>query len=208
MPSARLAFCSTTRMLTSFFALMRCMIAKISCTISGARPNEGSSSSSSFGRSSSARAIASICCSPPDSVPACWRRRSRSGEIAEHALEIGAPRRLSRRRVGAEPQILLDRQFHERAAAVRHVARRRGRRCPRSPAVDAFAAEADLALRADHAADGAQRGRLAGAVGAEQRGDAALRHREVDAVQHRGLAVAGVQARAPQAAPACAVSPR
>ena len=29
-------------------------------------------------RQISARAIASICCSPPESVPACWRRRSAS----------------------------------------------------------------------------------------------------------------------------------
>jgi hypothetical protein len=39
---------------------------------------DGSSISSSLGRSISARAIASICCSPPDSVPACWWRRSLS----------------------------------------------------------------------------------------------------------------------------------
>ena len=49
---------------------------EISCTTSGARPNDGSSSSSRRGRSISAREIASICCSPPESVPACWRRRS------------------------------------------------------------------------------------------------------------------------------------
>ncbi|XFF02181.1 hypothetical protein ACQ3JU_0015 (plasmid) [Bradyrhizobium guangxiense] len=41
-------------------------------TTSGARPNEGSSSSISRGRSIRARATASICCSPPESVPACW----------------------------------------------------------------------------------------------------------------------------------------
>ena len=31
---------------------------------------------SSFGRAISARPIATICCSPPDSVPAIWLRRS------------------------------------------------------------------------------------------------------------------------------------
>ena len=46
------------------------MIEKI-CWISlGASPIDGSSSSSSFGRAISARPIASICCSPPDIVPA------------------------------------------------------------------------------------------------------------------------------------------
>src|SRR5262249_55547490 len=69
--SARLAFCSTSSMLTSSSSLMRRRMRKISCTTSGASPNDGSSSSRSFGRSISARAIASICCSPPDSVPAC-----------------------------------------------------------------------------------------------------------------------------------------
>ena len=43
---------------------------------SGARPKEGSSSSSRRGRSIRARATASICCWPPDKVPACWCRRS------------------------------------------------------------------------------------------------------------------------------------
>ena len=33
-------------------------------------------SSISLGPSIKARAIASICCSPPDKVPACWRMRS------------------------------------------------------------------------------------------------------------------------------------
>ena len=49
---------------------------KISRTISGARPSDGSSSISSFGLPISARPIASICRSPPDSVPASWSRRS------------------------------------------------------------------------------------------------------------------------------------
>ena len=50
-------------------------IANSSCTMRGARPNDGSSSSSSCGRSISARDTASICCSPPDIVPpACFSR--------------------------------------------------------------------------------------------------------------------------------------
>ena len=47
----------------------------------GDRPIEGSSSSSSLGRASSARPIANICCSPPDSVPAsCLWRSLRRGK--------------------------------------------------------------------------------------------------------------------------------
>ena len=45
-------------------------------TSSGDRPTEGSSTSSSLGEDISARAIASICCWPPDMEPASWRRRS------------------------------------------------------------------------------------------------------------------------------------
>src|SRR5258708_5678151 len=44
-------------------------------TISGARPIEISSSNSNEGSVVSALAIASICCSPPESVPASWVRR-------------------------------------------------------------------------------------------------------------------------------------
>ncbi len=45
-------------------------------TITGARPSEGSSSISSVGFDISARPIASICCSPPDRLPARWLARS------------------------------------------------------------------------------------------------------------------------------------
>ena len=49
----------------------------------GDRPIEGSSSSSTLGRAISARPIASICCSPPDMVPAsCVARSFRRGKVA------------------------------------------------------------------------------------------------------------------------------
>ena len=38
----------------------------------------------------SARPMASICCSPPDSVPATWvMRSSQAREQREHALQVG-----------------------------------------------------------------------------------------------------------------------
>ena len=56
------------------------MTEKIWCTSCGASPSEGSSSKSNRGRLINARAIESICCSPPDSVPPRWSRRfSRMG---------------------------------------------------------------------------------------------------------------------------------
>jgi len=42
----------------------------------GSRAEQGSSINSTFGFDISARAIAHICCSPPDMVPASWLRRS------------------------------------------------------------------------------------------------------------------------------------
>ena len=58
------------------------MISKFRWTRIGARPIEGSSMRRSFGRAINARPIATICCSPPESVPAsCVRRSARSGKI-------------------------------------------------------------------------------------------------------------------------------
>ncbi len=45
---------------------------KIFSTKTGANPIEGSSNIKSFGSLIMARAIASICCSPPDNVPPSW----------------------------------------------------------------------------------------------------------------------------------------
>ena len=59
------------------------MMLKISATISGASPSDGSSISRTRGRDISARATASICCSPPESVPAnCSCRSRRRGKRA------------------------------------------------------------------------------------------------------------------------------
>ena len=59
------------------------MMRKISSTSMGANPNEGSSRSISLGSAISARPIATICCSPPLSVPAsCDRRSARMGKCA------------------------------------------------------------------------------------------------------------------------------
>src|SRR5262245_24570029 len=81
---------------------MSVMIVKICWIRIGARPIDGSSSSNSFGRLIKARPTASICCSPPDSVPlACLRRsarrgnspytRSRSARTAAASLRMYAP---------------------------------------------------------------------------------------------------------------------
>src|SRR5687767_1054229 len=58
-------------------ALTARMLRKISCTTMGARPSEGSSMHSRRGSDMRARDSASICCSPPESVPAGCAARSR-----------------------------------------------------------------------------------------------------------------------------------
>src|SRR3954466_5125504 len=59
------------------------MLLKISWTMIGARPSEGSSMQRSRGSDTSARESASICCSPPESVPAgCEARSRRRGKLA------------------------------------------------------------------------------------------------------------------------------
>src|SRR3954469_4240523 len=59
------------------------MLLKISWTMIGARPSEGSSMQRSRGSDMRARESASICCSPPESVPAgCEARSRRRGKLA------------------------------------------------------------------------------------------------------------------------------
>ena len=62
-------------------------------------------------------------------------------------------------------------------------------------AVDALAGKADLAGRKPyhHVAEGAQGRGLAGAVGAQERGDAALLDRKRELAQHLRRAVGGVE---------------
>src|SRR5207253_5281082 len=77
---ARSTFCSTSRIVRPS-PLIAVRLAKIAPTPTGARPSEGSSSISRRGRAISARPMATICCSPPESVPAsCARRSARRGK--------------------------------------------------------------------------------------------------------------------------------
>src|SRR5215471_12774042 len=70
----------------------------MSCTISGARPSDGSSSSIMRGRSIRALAIASICCSPPLSVTAtCSRRLPIHGKYPTTRSKSSRTAALSRR---------------------------------------------------------------------------------------------------------------
>ena len=59
------------------------MMENTSCTSTGDRTMDGSSMTMSFGALMIARPMASICCSPPESVPAsCFARSFRRGKRA------------------------------------------------------------------------------------------------------------------------------
>ena len=62
------------------------MISWICETMRGMSPSVGSSRRMILGSSIMARAMASICCSPPDSVPPAWPRRSPSTGKAAYTL--------------------------------------------------------------------------------------------------------------------------
>ena len=98
------------------------MRSKIRSATVGARPIDGSSSISSFGEQARPRPIATICCSPPDRVPAsCARRSASTGKQGQDAVEVAAPAARPAGSVGAHLQILDDGHAREHLAAFRHV---------------------------------------------------------------------------------------
>ena len=161
-------------------------------TTVGARPSESSSIMSTLGLTMSAMASESICCSPPERLPACWWARWRrignrsmtralASATARWSLRIiQVPRRTfsSTERVGKTPRPpgMSERPRRATVSAGSPVI---------APAVQPDRAAADL----DQAAGALQQGRLAGAVRAEQRDDLALVHLEVDAEEdlHRAV---------------------
>ena len=119
--SARLAFCSTTSMVRPSVRLISPSRSNSSRVMSGARPSDGSSSSSSRGRLISARAMASICCSPPDMrAGRLVAALAEAGERLVPALEVGVDLAVLAGD-GAEPEVLVDGEVAEGAPALRHV---------------------------------------------------------------------------------------
>ena len=165
-----------------------------SSTMIGARPSSGSSSSSRCGLSTSARPIASICCSPPESwlprllralAPGAGtaRRRARSVHGPGRATAVRFSSTVSDwkmlRSCGTQP---MPARARVSGASARDRRGRRARSMPR-----------DAARHADQRVD--QR-RLAGAVAAQQRQRLALaRARRPTSDEHDGLAVAGATGR-------------
>ena len=155
-------------------------------TIAGARPSDSSSIMSRRGFSMNAMPSASICCWPPERLPAGsssrFRRMGKSSSTwfcrFGHQLLVVAvqPTR--------EPEVLRDGQRREHAVAAGHLHHAASgdlvRRCVRHVAT----IEHDRAVRRlDETGDRLQQGRLPRAVRAEQRDDLALVDLEVHAEQ-------------------------
>ena len=177
--SAARAFCSTSRIETPV-ARRASMMVKISRTIRGASPSEGSSSISSRGRPINARPIASICRSPPESVPA--ELVAPLGEPRELPIHVGErlpPAAVAVARAMECPQLTGCRPPSSRrtirgapARGIDHATTR----CYRLEARFTRPRSMTLAARRQHAHHRGQQRRLARAVGADDGDDGAGRH--------------------------------
>ena len=147
------------------------MRSKIASTMVGASPMDGSSSINSSGAEASPRPIASICCSPPESVPASWPRRSAStGNSSRIIGQQLAPALLSVARVGAHFEVLHHGHGGEHLAALGHVRDAELRALGRRHGEQVAAVVRDLATEGrDHARDGLEQGGFAGAVRPDHR---------------------------------------
>ena len=163
-------FCSTST-IDCPSALSCAMVRPTSATSCGASPSDGSSISSTRGLPISARPIASICCSPPDSEPGDLRvALLQPREQLEHAVERSSPAPpLFLHRLRRHHQVLPHGQRAEHAPALRHEADALARDGVGREARDRFAEQADGAVaRLEEAHDRRHAGGLAGAVAAEQ----------------------------------------
>ena len=94
---ARFTLCST-RITVAPSALTRRTMSMRRSTVMGARPKASSSIMRRRGLLIMTRASASICCSPPDNVPAGWSRRiSSSGNRPMASSKAAFARAISRR---------------------------------------------------------------------------------------------------------------
>ena len=171
------------------------MAAKICWLSIGARPSEGSSSSSSRGRLISARPIASICCSPPDSVPPRWAARSLRRGNSRNTRSMSASKCDWSVIVAPICRFSSTVMRAKDAAAFRRLGDAQVCDLVRRQAGDVAAVEHDAALaRARIAEDGHHQRRLAGAIGADQGDDLAGMDVEIDAFERDDVAVIGLHA--------------
>ena len=174
------AFCSTSRTVVPCSLISR-IVWKTCWTRIGERPSDGSSRSRRRGADISARPIASICCSPPDSVPPSWWVRSRSRGKRSITRSTSGLDRLLVAGEGAHLEVLEDGHPREDPASLGGVADADHDELVGSGPRDVLALEDDVATaRVEQAADRLEGRRLAGAVRPDQGHDLALLDRERD----------------------------
>ena len=165
--------------------------------MTGASPIDGSSSRISFGRDISARPIASICCSPPERLPARWARRSFStGKSVVHALDALREMLARRRQERAHLEVVGHGEAREEAPALGHVGDAVRDDLVRGPPRERRALEGERAgPRRDHAGDHAQQRGLPGPVGADDGHRLARVHAQRDVPQRGEVPVPRADAR-------------
>ncbi len=157
---------------------------KISCTSSGARPSEGSSSSHQRAADRQHLLLAAREVSRDLLAPLPQPR-----EVVEAEIAVALERREVAPRVPAHGEVLVHGQVLEHAAPFHHLEDAPADDVLRIHLLDAHAVQLDGAvgdfalLRAQEARDGFERGALARAVGAEQGDDLPLRHLEREALE-------------------------
>ena len=182
--SATFAFCSTTSTVSPSSSFSSLTIRKSSWTMVGASPSDGSSSISSRGRADErAGEREHLLLAAAQRARLLVAAALQPGEVLEDARRLLAQRAPLAADVRAHAEVLPDGQLREEAAALGNVRDAGARDRVRLAARDRLAVEDDLAGLAHDSRDRAQRRRLAGAVGAEQRDDLAFLHRQRDAVQ-------------------------
>src|SRR6202041_8943 len=172
MRTAWLKFCSANITVRSNRSPSSPILVIICETNSGDKPTEGSSIRSSRGEDISARAIASICCCPPDMVPASWLARSfKTGKVSKAIARL---RLMSRRAARRKAPSM---RFSETVS-------RGNSRLPSGTSATP---------RPHQAHDALHQRALAIAVGAEQRDGLAGRNVERNAAQRLDRTIAGIE---------------
>ena len=148
------------------------------------------------------RASASICCSPPESVPASWLRRcSRRGNTAAAMLDGASVHRARR----LEAQVVGHAEGGEDPPALGHVADAGlGQLVGRVPGHVGAVEEDPARARPEQPRHHPEQCRLAGAVRAEQGDHRTVGHDEIHVLEHGACAVAG--ADIPELKHACTAS--
>jgi hypothetical protein len=114
-------------------------------------------------------------------------------EIPVHALDVGCDAQSIATAHGAELQVLLHGHSGESSPPLRHVRNAEPHHILGRAAGDRLSVEHHLAGGADHSAQGAERRRLAGAVGAQKCRDATLLDGKIEPVQDLDVTVGSAQ---------------